>query len=338
MTSLIAYTIILCLSAALFSWVATWGLLLILPRLSVIDIPSERSNHASPIPRGAGIAVVSSAVFFLLVSGIDTYLIIALALLAIISFADDRKGQSVYRRLAVHLLASMLAVATIEKPIFQGYLPFMLDHALAVLVLTYFLNIYNFMDGIDELTAVQTVSLSAGLVAMVISVVALPEFLAVDAMVVSGAMLGFWYFNRHPARIFLGDVGSIPLGLIMGYLLLILASQGQWAASLILPAYYLTDASLTLATRLLQGKPIWQSHSEHGYQYAVRRGASHRRVVRAILMLNVVLIALASLSTLSFMAACGAMAAAYLGSLLLVLFLRGSGPVVQRQVIIESHA
>lgn len=323
MTPLVIYSLILAFSAGMFAWVVTWALVLILPRLSVIDVPNERSNHAAPVPRGGGIAVMICALFFLLVSGIDAYLATALLLAAGISFADDWKGQPVRRRLIVHVVASLLAVSAIEQPVFQGFLPFLLDHALAALLLTYFLNIYNFMDGIDEITSMQTTCLCAGLVGMVVAVPHLPPFIAVDAVVIAGSVAGFWYFNRHPARIFLGDVGSVPLGLFMGFLLLMLASQGQWAAALILPAYYLTDASVTLIARLLRGAPLHQSHSEHAYQQAVRRGKSHRDVVRSILTLNLVLLGLALLSSLNPWLGAGCVILAYAASGALTLLLKG---------------
>jgi UDP-N-acetylmuramyl pentapeptide phosphotransferase/UDP-N-acetylglucosamine-1-phosphate transferase len=323
MSPLVSYSLILSVSAAFFAWVGTWALVGLLPRLSVMDAPNERSNHAAPVPRGGGLAVIAATLFFLLVSGMTAPLFLAVALAALISFADDRKGQPIGRRLLVHIMAAVLAVSTITPPIFQGYLPYLLDHTIAALALVFFMNIFNFMDGIDEISAMQTTSLCLGVVAMVVAVPALLDFPAVDALVLAGAMAGFWYFNRHPARIFLGDVGSIPVGLLLGTLLLILASQGQWAAALILPAYYLTDAGSTLLSRLARRQKLHQAHSEHAYQQAVRRGLSHRTVVRQILTLNLLLIALAVVSSLDPWLGAACVVVAYAASGALTLLLHG---------------
>ena len=101
-----------------------------------------------------------------------------------------------------------------------------------------------------------------------------PELFYPAVMLVA-ISFGFLVFNWHPAKIFMGDVGSVPMGYVMGFLLLSLALQGYPIPALILPAYYLADASFTLAKRLCEGKKIWQPHSEHCYQKAVRAGLSH---------------------------------------------------------------
>jgi UDP-N-acetylmuramyl pentapeptide phosphotransferase/UDP-N-acetylglucosamine-1-phosphate transferase len=101
---------------------------------------------------------------------------------------------------------------------------------------------------------------------------------------------GFLVWNWHPARLFLGDVGSVPLGFALGWLLLHAAIAGYWAAALILPLYYLADATITLGRRALRGAKIWQAHREHFYQRAVARGRGHDAVVGAIAVGNVVLI------------------------------------------------
>src|SRR3546814_8785143 len=96
-----------------------------------------------------------------------------------------------------------------------------------------------------------------------------------------------------PAKVFLGDVGSVPLGFLLGWLLLGLAAAGHWAAALILPLYYLADATITLGCRALRREKIWQAHREHFYQRAVQRGRSHATVSRAVFGVNACLAALA---------------------------------------------
>jgi UDP-N-acetylmuramyl pentapeptide phosphotransferase/UDP-N-acetylglucosamine-1-phosphate transferase len=338
MTALISYTLILALSAMAFAWVSTWALLILLPKLALMDLPNARSNHENPVPRGGGIAVVLAMLFFLIISGIPFKLITALLAVALISLLDDWTGQPATRRLLVHIIASVLAVSTIHNPVFQGYLPSLLDQALAIMLLTYFLNIYNFMDGIDEITSVQTVSMSIGLAAIVCITPGMAHFIGVDALIMAGAIVGFWYFNRHPAKIFLGDVGSVPIGLFVGYLLLMLASQGEWAAALILPAYYLTDATITLLSRMTRRAPLMQAHSEHAYQRAVRRGMSHRVVVRHILSLNLLLILLAAISTLESWLALICVALAYGTAGVLTLIFYGKGGHTSTSEPASGHA
>jgi len=148
------------------------------------------------------------------------------------------------------------------------------------------------MDGIDGIAGVEAIGIGIGIYA--IGVVFMPAAAGYgQALAVAAAMAGFLLWNWHPARIFLGDVGSIPLGFLLGWLLLDLAARGLWQAALILPLYYLADASLTLVRRLLRGAVIWRAHREHCYQIAVQRGRSHATVARAIALANAVLVGLA---------------------------------------------
>ena len=114
----------------------------------------------------------------------------------------------------------------------------------------WFLNLVNFMDGIDWMTVAEVLPVTAGL-AILGALGALPSYGIVAALALFGATLGFAPFNRPVARLFLGDVGSLPLGLLIGWLLLLLAARGHLAAALLLPLYYLADATVTLIRRLV---------------------------------------------------------------------------------------
>src|SRR5690606_17959516 len=117
--------------------------------------------------------------------------------------------------------------------------------------------------------------------------------------------------NRHPAKLFLGDVGSIPIGFLMGYTLLSLAGAGHIAAALILPAYYIADSGLTIVLRALRKEKLTEAHSEHAYQKAVRAGRSHGEVVMDIVALNIVLVPLAAASTMNQVTALASLVTAY---------------------------
>jgi UDP-N-acetylmuramyl pentapeptide phosphotransferase/UDP-N-acetylglucosamine-1-phosphate transferase len=124
----------------------------------------------------------------------------------------------------------------------------------------------------------------------------LPALSAALAAALCGAMLGFAPFNRPVARLFLGDVGSLPIGLITAYALFELAAAGHLAAAIILPLYHLADATLTLARRLARGEAVWQAHRSHFYQQATDNGFTVTEVSGTVFALNLALAALALLT------------------------------------------
>ncbi len=279
--------------------------------LTQSNTPNERDNHTVPTPSGAGAAVMLAVIGFLTVAGTDASLIWALLILTIISFIDDINPLSPISRLCIHSICAVMIATTIPHGVFQGILPQVLEFLLIIALLIWFMNIYNFMDGIDEITAVQTAAICAGLLALSAMIPSLPQSIAVDSIIILSSIVGFWFFNRHPATIFLGDSGSIPLGAIIGWLLLLMASHGYWAVALILPAYYITDSSITLAKRIMAGKKIWHAHSEHAYQAVVRAGHPHSKATRMILLCNGVLIGLVFVATIMPSYALYAVIAAY---------------------------
>ncbi|MEO5374416.1 MAG: glycosyltransferase family 4 protein [Alphaproteobacteria bacterium] len=286
------------------SWVGTGAALKILARRAVLDHPNERSSHSRPTPRGGGVAVVASilAAWAATGGGDDTTtLVILIALgLGALSFVDDLRGLPPLPRFGTQLISvgAVLAALPDGALVFQGLLPLGLDRLAAALVWLWFINLYNFMDGIDGITGVETVCVAGGLAGIMALVgqggeALVPHALAPHALAMAAAALGFLAWNWHPARIFMGDVGSVPLGFLLGWLLVQAAVAGLWVPALILPAYYLADASITLLRRLLRGEKVWQAHREHFYQKAVRAGWSHATVSSLILAANLGLVGLA---------------------------------------------
>jgi UDP-N-acetylmuramyl pentapeptide phosphotransferase/UDP-N-acetylglucosamine-1-phosphate transferase len=223
--------------------------------------------------------------------------------LAVVSWIDDVRDLPPAPRFLSHIVA--VAVVLILLPdnllVFQGWLPLALDRIAAGLAWVWFINLYNFMDGIDGITGVETISIGAGLTLIAalgggMTVAGVPVTLL--GLSLAGAAVGFLIWNWHPARIFMGDVGSVPIGFLAGWLLIATAANGAWAAALILPAYYLADATITLIRRARRLEPIWRAHREHFYQKAIGvTGGGHNRVATMIGGLNLVLIADAVLST-----------------------------------------
>jgi UDP-N-acetylmuramyl pentapeptide phosphotransferase/UDP-N-acetylglucosamine-1-phosphate transferase len=216
------------------------------------------------------------------------------ALLAAISWADDLKPQPAILRFGVQVAAVALGLWTLHPQVllFQGLLPLPADRVLTALLWLWFVNLFNFMDGIDGISAVETIAIGGGLAA-VWALGYQPLVRTFLAGAVAAAAVGFLFWNWAPSRIFLGDVGSVPLGYLLGGLLLLIAASGYWVSALILPLYYLADASITLGKRALRREKLWQAHREHFYQRAVQRGFSHAAVAGRIAACNAILVILA---------------------------------------------
>ena len=236
-----------------------------------LDRPNERSLHERPVPRTGGIAVLlgtSAAVAF---GADDLWLPLGLALLlAILSLADDLKGMPVAARLAAHLAAGGVLVWYLLSPIYIW------QAALLVLAIAWLTNLYNFMDGSDGLAAGMTV-IGFAAYAVAATLADEPE-LATTCLCIAATSGAFLVFNFHPARIFLGDVGSIPLGFLAAALGIVGWRDEAWPlwfpAAVFAP--FIADATLTLARRLLRGERVWQAHRDHYYQRMVRGGLGHR--------------------------------------------------------------
>ncbi|HEX2257676.1 MAG TPA: glycosyltransferase family 4 protein [Afifellaceae bacterium] len=334
------------LSTFLLSAGGTWLLLRSALAPALLDVPGPRSNHAKPVPRMGGLALLSAvaAVWMAaelagwptgLLESHSFWVVIAAGALAGLSLADDVRSLPAGWRLCVQAVLVALATSMLpaDELAFAGALPLLADRAAIVVLWLGFLNAYNFMDGIDGITGVTTLGIAAGMLLMLPAgehdAVALPAILA-------GAALGFLWFNWHPARIFLGDVGSVPLGFLVGALLVSLAVHGDAVAAVILPAYYLVDTGLTLVERSRQGKAIWEAHSDHAYQRAVRRGLPHDRVALAVGAISAALVVLAVMSRnypLPSLAAAYALAALFFWTLRSGVLdrLAGAGSAAERR-------
>ena len=299
------YLLVACAAVTVAAWAATWAVLRALIRFEVYDTPNPRSSHAESIPRGGGLALIAVLLFSWIVAaswfGATPTgfwpVVSAAAVLVVVSWFDDLRSLPVVLRLAVQGLAVGLGIAAMGDAgrVFQGLLPPLLDHLAAGLLWLWFVNLFNFMDGIDGIAGVEAGSLGIGLV-LVGAVLVWPGAQVALPALLAAATLGFLVWNWAPAKLFLGDVGSVPLGYLLGWLLLIAAMNGAWAPALILPLYYLADATITLIKRGARGARVWRAHREHFYQRAVQGGASHGRVAAQVLTCNAVLIVLAVLA------------------------------------------
>jgi len=272
-------------------------------RRDIMDRPNERSSHDTPTPRGGGIGLMTAllpawiAGAFLFAPGplttADWLLPLAAAALAGVSWIDDLRDLGALPRLAAQFAAAIAGVLVLPGLVFQGLFPPWLDATLAVIGWVWFVNLFNFMDGIDGISGVESIAIAAGVVLTGVVLSIVPGGMTAQALAVAAATAGFLAWNWHPAKIFLGDIGSVGLGYLLAWLLLALAAMGEWEAALILPLYYLADATITLLRRLARKEKVWQAHREHYYQQAVQNGRSHARVSAAVATTNLALVALA---------------------------------------------
>lgn len=258
------------------------------------DIPNARSLHERPTPRVGGWGVVPTVLVAAWACAPGLWLIaVCVLFLAAVSQIDDRRGLPARVRFAAHFLAvaALIAVYPAEAPWW----------CLAVLsvLLMWLVNLYNFMDGSDGLAGGMAVfGFGAYAVAALLAEQPARELALVSAAT-AGAAIGFLVFNVHPARIFLGDAGSIPFGFLAGAL-------GYWGwRSHTWPIWFpamcfapfIGDASVTLLRRLMRGEKFWEAHREHYYQRMIRAGFGHARTAICwyLLMLAGIMLAISAL-------------------------------------------
>lgn len=246
--------------------------------LHFLDMPNERSLHAMPTPRTGGVGVmvgVMAAGAWLALFGRPGWgeglALLGAGLLAGLGLVDDRRSLSARVRLLAQVAAVVLFLALAGLDLSWWGWP------LLGLGLVWMSNLYNFMDGSD--------GLSGGMALFGFSFLATAAWLAGEATLaalaasVAAAAAGFLCFNLHPARIFMGDVGSVPLGFLAGALGIVGWAKGGWPLwyPLLVFAPFILDATVTLAKRALRGEKVWQAHRSHYYQRLIRMGLGHRR-------------------------------------------------------------
>ncbi len=271
--------------------------------------PNARSSHRTPTPQGAGMAVIATTVAAILIAaGLRWFglgfaaplpaVIAAAVVMAGIGAIDDIHPLPAAPRLLLQAIIVAGVIYTLPDQLrIVPLLPWWLERLVLVLGGLWFVNLVNFMDGIDWMTVAELVPLTAGLVGLGVAG-ALPPYGTLVALALGGAVLGFAYFNRPVAKVFLGDVGSLPIGLLLGWLLLLVAVGGHLAAAIVMPLYYLADATVTLLCRLMRGEPVWKAHRTHFYQRATDRGFTVLDIVARVFLVNLCLCALAVMTVL----------------------------------------
>ena len=291
---------------AVLSAVLTRVAISYLRRRAMVDRPNDRSSHTVPTLRGGGLGLMAALlpvwIWITAQAGrlgdpSQLLLIVGAAALMAISWLDDRRGLGPAPRFftQIAVIAAVMAFLPPTLSLSGGLLPLSLDRLIAGLLWAWFVNLFNFMDGIDGIAGGSAAAMAVGL-----TLVALwrgPDQLeAVRSAMIAAAALGFLAWNWHPAKVFLGDVGSVPLGFLLGYELIRLAMDAGQPMALIIPLYYLADATLTLIRRALRGERVWRAHREHFYQRAVQNGRGHAQVARVAMRVQLGLAVLALLA------------------------------------------
>ena len=267
--------------------------------------PNARSSHARPTPQGGGIAVIAATIIVVACAVVfapevvkdqrQLLIVFAAAIgLAIVGVTDDVRPMEALPRLVLQAAAVGVVIAALPAELrVLPVLPWLIERLCILIGGVWLVNLTNFMDGIDWMTVVEVVPVTAAL-AIFGLMGALPPDATVAALALCGAIIGFAPFNRPVAQLFLGDVGSLPIGLLLGWLLVLLAGRGHLVAALLLPLYYLIDATITVLRRLIRGEPITQAHRSHFYQRALDHSFSVIQIVRRVFIVNVLLGALAA--------------------------------------------
>jgi UDP-N-acetylmuramyl pentapeptide phosphotransferase/UDP-N-acetylglucosamine-1-phosphate transferase len=297
------------LGSALFTWLFAFPLASELRRRQLLDRPNERSSHTVATPRGGGIAIMLVITLLLgLVSVLErnivsSALLLCALLLAAISFIDDVKDLPPSIRLFVQCLAAGIFLASIA--FYKGLSiadinPSVLALGIAsALWLVGYTNAFNFMDGINGIAAGQAFITGVG--TALIGASALSSWsnpIVLAPLITAGAALGFLPHNFPHAKMFMGDVGSAPVGFLLASFtgaIVLIAGFSFLVPLLLLHTNYILDTAITLLRRIIRGEQFYKPHKEHFYQRLVRSGKSHTFATSLEMSLQLVTLALSLL-------------------------------------------
>jgi UDP-N-acetylmuramyl pentapeptide phosphotransferase/UDP-N-acetylglucosamine-1-phosphate transferase len=247
-----------------------------------LDVANERSLHSGAIPRIGGIAMdagVGVGLAILPHATLPLWLLVGAAGLFLLSALDDWYSLPVFPRLSGHLAAAGIVALSFQLPLLLA--------VFAMLWLAWMTNLYNFMDGADGLAGMMAV---IGFGAFALAAWPNAPEISIACLSIASASAGFIRYNFPPARVFLGDAGSIPLGFLAGAVGLTGVQDDIWPLWFPLMVFspFIADGTTTLLRRLIQGKKVWRAHREHYYQRLILMNWSHRKLVLSAAGLMVV--------------------------------------------------
>lgn len=298
---LILFVLLPLLLSAAITAAGCWLLRPLLVRYALAR-PNARSSHKTPTPQGGGIPILIALAALTTLAGLTllrgdaeelVVVTAAAGLLGLVGGWDDLRPLPALLRLVLQGVAVAAVILLLPAPRLLPLLPPGLEQALLILAGVWFVNLTNFMDGLDWITVAGFAPMTAFLALLALAGAMTPAPVLIAATL-CGALLGFAPFNKPAARLFLGDVGSLPIGLLAAYLLHQFAGVAGLAPALILPFYHVADATLTLFRRLARRERVWEAHRSHFYQQATDNGFTVREVSGHVLALNLVLCGLAA--------------------------------------------
>ena len=272
----------------------------ILTKTKTLDIPNERSSHNIPTPKGAGLGIIATLliIYYTFFPITDFLFTGAILILTILSFMNDNKQISIVIRLIVQSALTIIVLIfwlpLKDVVLLNGIIPLWLENIIIFLLIIWLINLFNFMDGIDGLSGIQCIIIGIGVGSSLYLSQGVYELEQIVAGFIAGSGLAFLLWNWQPAKVFLGDAGSIPLGFINAVLILLLCKNDLWYVAIIINNYFVFDASITLLRRIKMGKKPWKAHKDHFYQKAIQNGYSHSKVCKIIAMHGILLICLSS--------------------------------------------
>lgn len=298
-------------AAVLVSAAALSGLLIVLlkPLLAryLLAHPNARSSHSVATPQGAGLAVmlaltvVCVAATALGMAPPPPSLVPVLAgaaFLTLLGALDDARAVPVAWRFAGQTLAAVAIVLSLPDGLrLLDPIPLLLERVLFALGIVWFVNAINFLDGLDWMTVAEVVPMTLG-VALLHGLAIVPASVGLLALALLGATLGFAWFNKHPASVFLGDAGSLPIGLCLAFMLVYVA-EAHLVSAFLLALYPLADATVTLFRRAVRREPVLVAHRTHFYQRAVGGGLRVPQVTLRVFLLGLLLAGLAVTAALA---------------------------------------
>ncbi len=280
----------------LLSGLASYCLLFFLLRrkssVLVPDNPNSRSSHNQVVPKGGGLVIIVATVslisiyqaIYQSITVMHVLIVLLVGCISVLGWFDDRYNLRIPTRIIVQTVvacALVYLVVHFKGLDIAGYrleLPDWLLFVVLVVWVVWMTNLFNFMDGIDGLVATQS-TIASVVLAIWFYQAGAPDLAALN-ITLAGALVGFSILNWRPASVFLGDIGSLTLGIYFAVMSVIGWTAYYMAveAFLLLYGVMVCDTSITLALRILRGERWWEAHLNHFYQRLVGLGYNHAQV------------------------------------------------------------
>jgi UDP-N-acetylmuramyl pentapeptide phosphotransferase/UDP-N-acetylglucosamine-1-phosphate transferase len=307
-----AFYVVISLCAFLLTLLSTRLLIISLRnRARPLDIATLIGRQAPPAPTGGGLVLITALIICLLAADISFGPVIGMFLLLTTYQLHRLINIAAPIRLLIEIMAVILTLMQVQINITNGALPPIADKAIITALWIWFMHQFKAMDALDGLCSVQAVAISAGITIMAVFADTFPDKLSTYGMIVSAGCIGFAWWNWHPAKVRMGEVGSVPLGFLLGYLLLLAYRSGYEFALFILPAYLIADSVATGLRR---------ADVAHYFLRAVQKGRKPHNVVRLSAGVNILTAFLATRTTFDTDISIIYLALAYLSVFMLLGF------------------